>query len=101
MVTSGDYERFFIHKKQRFHHILDPSDGHSARSGLVSVSVQTADAVMADALCTAIFVLGADKGLQLVEKYPGVEVLFVFADGRYRQTKGFVGEWLASKDGWQ
>ena len=94
MVTSGDYERFFNHGGQRFHHILDPRSGSSARSGLLSVSVQAADAVTADALCTALFVLGAEAGLAMLERYPGAEALLMFADGTHRMTPGFAGEWL-------
>ncbi len=100
MVTSGDYERFFVHDGRRYHHILNPHDGRSARSGLASVSVQAADALTADVLCTAIFVLGGERGVQLLKKYPGVEALLIFEDGHHRQTPGFVGDWLPAGAGW-
>ncbi|MGN7612282.1 FAD:protein FMN transferase [Magnetococcales bacterium HHB-1] len=77
MVTSGDYERFFIHQKRRYHHILDPATGYPSKSGLLSVSVQASNAALADALATAFFVLGIEKGKKLLEAFPDCAVLWV------------------------
>jgi len=83
--TSGDYERFFIVDDVRYHHILDPSTGWPAR-GLRSATVICAEATLADALSTAIMVLGPDKGLVLAEDLPGVEAVLVGEDGRVYVT---------------
>ncbi len=97
MVTSGDYERFFLHDGERFHHILDPKSGYPARSGLLSVSVQAANATTADALSTAFFVLGEEESRKIVEGLPGVETLLVRDDGSHWRSAGFRGEWLNHK----
>ena len=76
IVTSGDYERFFERDGLRYHHILDPQSGQPA-SALVSVTVVAPTAVQADALSTALFVLGPERGMVLVEELPGVEALLV------------------------
>ncbi len=88
LVTSGDYERFFEWDGQRFHHILDPRTGEPAR-GCQSVTVWAPAAVDADALATAVFVLGPEEGLRLLEREPGVEGLIVASDGTVLETPGF------------
>ena len=78
VVTSGDYERFFIDQQgRRFHHILNPMTGYPAESGLVSVSVIADSAMTADALSTAVFIAGLESGLDLMGKYPQAEAVLV------------------------
>lgn len=88
--TSGDYERFFLHDGVRHHHILDPATGQSARSGLISVSIQAPSSFLADSLSTALFVLGETKGLALLEKFPDCAALLIRSDGSRIQTPGFI-----------
>jgi thiamine biosynthesis lipoprotein len=76
VATTGDYERFFEENGQRYHHIIDPQTGYPAR-GAVSVTVIAQDAVTADALATAIFVLGPSEGISLAERLPGIEAFVI------------------------
>jgi thiamine biosynthesis lipoprotein len=76
VVTSGDYERFFEEDGERYHHILDPRTGYPARN-LLSATVVAPTAIEADALSTALFVMGPQRGLELVESLPGVEAILV------------------------
>ncbi|ACY16537.1 FAD:protein FMN transferase [Haliangium ochraceum] len=85
--TSGDYERSVVRDGVRYHHILDPSSGRPADKSR-SVTVMAADALTADAWSTALFVMGAERGLPLVEKLPGVEAVFVDADNRVHVSSG-------------
>lgn len=93
MVTSGDYERFFLSDGVRYHHILDPTTAMPTHAGLISVSVQAAEATTADALATAIFVLGAEKGMALLTHFPGSAALLITEEGKPIRSAGFVGEW--------
>ncbi len=74
--TSGDYERAFVKDGRRYHHIIDPATGQPAQ-GVRSVTLVTARAVFADALAKGVFILGAEKGLALIERLPDVEGVIV------------------------
>jgi thiamine biosynthesis lipoprotein len=75
--TSGDYEQYFIKGKKRYAHIFNPKTGYPVDSGVVSATVIAQDGITADALSTAIFVLGKEKGQELAQKFPSVEVKIV------------------------
>ena len=77
VVSSGDYQRYFVKNGERYHHIFDPASGRPADSGLVSVTVFGDSAMKGDILSTALFVLGVDKGLEFIESLPGKEALFI------------------------
>lgn len=79
VATSGDYERFFIKDGVRYHHIIDPRTGWPAQ-GTMAVTVVATNTTDADALATALFVLGPERGLELVERLDGVEALIVAPD---------------------
>jgi len=88
VVSSGDYERFFERNGVRYHHILDPKTGYPADSGLIGTTIVADLSVDADALSTATFVLGLEKGLKLIESIKGVEAVFVTKDKKVYTTKG-------------
>ncbi|WP_077532718.1 FAD:protein FMN transferase [Massiliimalia massiliensis] len=88
VITSGDYERFFVRDGIRYHHILDRATGSPAQSGLRSVTVVSKDAALADALSTALFVVGAEKGLAFCGQQPDAEAVFVTDDGFVYLTDG-------------
>lgn len=83
--TSGDYEKYFESDGLRYHHIIDPRTGFPAR-GIRSVTVITPDATLADALSTALFVLGADRALELVDDLPDVEAVIINSSGKIRMS---------------
>lgn len=87
VVTSGDYERFFEVDGKRYHHILDPRSGFPS-NGCISATVVAPEAALADALATALCVLGPEIGLPLIEKLPRVEALVVDLGGEVHATLG-------------
>lgn len=89
LVTSGDYQRYFMQDGKRYHHILDPKTGYPAESGLSSVTIISDSSVVGDAFSTACFVLGKDKGLELINSYDGVEAIFIDHDGNMYFSDGF------------
>ena len=80
VATSGNYLRYRIIDGNRYGHILDPRTGWPAKFD-GSVSVFTRDCAMADALATALFVMGPDEGLKWANGYPDVEVVYATKEG--------------------
>ncbi len=85
--TSADYERYYEVNGVRYCHIIDPVKGTPA-SELITVVIITPDATMANLLSTAVFVLGREKGLKLIGKYPGTEAIIISAKGEVSLTDG-------------
>ena len=86
IVTSGDYEQFFLMNGRRYAHILDPRTGYPV-DHTRSVTIICPDAELADALATAVFVLGPDDGLVLVNQLRGVEGFLLDAAGELRMSR--------------
>ena len=92
LSVSGDYERYVTIQGKRYHHILDPANGYPADTGLASVAVLAKDGALADALSTALLVMGEDAAMALYES--GVlefEAIFADAAGGVRYTDGLDG----------
>ncbi len=100
--VSGDYERYFRQDGKVYHHILDPKTGYPADTGLSSVAVYTQNGASADALSTALFVMGTAEGLALYESgQVAFEAAFITKDGRIVLTPGLTEDGrfqLTSKD---
>ena len=92
VATSGDYLQSFT-QDRRFHHILDPRTGTPAGE-VSSVTIVTRTAMSADALSTAIFVLGAEQGLTLMSQLDGVEGVVV-TKGQAVLTSSGIDRYLA------
>lgn len=88
--TSGDYERYFeTASGERCHHLIDPATGRSP-DGVRSVTVLGPDGLVTEALSKAVFVLGVERGLALVEEHGGVDAVVVDAHGRLHHSSGFL-----------
>lgn len=92
VVTAGDDQRFFMKDGQRFHHIIDPHTGYPAQSDLMSVTLVADSSFDADALDTAVFILGLEKGKELIRQYGGgIEAVFITTDKKIYLTEGLKG----------
>lgn len=91
VVTSGWYERCFTLDGTVYHHILSPSTGWPAETGLASVTIVSGLGADGDALSTACFVLGQEAGLALVESLEGVEAVFIGRDLTVTVSSGLAG----------
>jgi len=87
--TSGDYERYFVENGKRYHHIIMPSTGKSV-SHSWSVSILANDTLTSDALSTTLFVLGTEKGLQLINSLNEVEAIVIDAKGKMFYSNGLM-----------
>ena len=84
--TAGDYERSFVLDGKRYHHIIDPRTGFPATASR-SVTIWAKDAFTADALDDAVFILGVEKGMELVESIEDAGAVIVGADNRVHVSK--------------
>lgn len=86
VVTSGDYKKYVMIDGERYGHILNPKTGIPSK-GLVSVTVFAPKAEMADGLATALFVMGHETGIHLVNQLPEVDALMIDTSGQIFTTK--------------
>ncbi len=87
VVSSGDYERYFMKGGRRFHHILDPRTGYPAQ-GPRGVTLLAEDLETVNGLSAAIMVLGRQAGARLIADTPGLEGLIVDREGSVWMSSG-------------
>jgi len=85
--TSGDYERYFIKDGVRYHHIINPKTGDSARK-VVSVSIIGKDSTVVDALSTTVFVKGLKGGMAFIDTLPDYEAIIIDNQQTMHMSKG-------------
>ena len=95
--TSGDYERYFDEDGVRYHHIINPKTGDSARESQ-SVTILANDSITADALSTSVFILGPQKGLKLINSLSGISAVIADKDGKVHYSDDLVNpnHWFRS-----
>jgi thiamine biosynthesis lipoprotein len=89
--TAGDYERSYVVGGKRYHHIIDPHTGYPATASR-SVTIWAPTALQADAIDDAVFILGPEKGLALVESIDGVGAVIVDASNKVWVSKRLEGQ---------
>lgn len=88
LVSSGVYERYFILNGTRYHHLLNPHTGMPENNHLLSVTILSASSTDGDALSTVCFLLGREKGLELIEALPETEAIFITEDYELHLSSG-------------
>ncbi len=97
VVTSGDYQRCFLTPAgQRYHHILDVKTGYPTDNGLISVTVISACPLTADALSTALFAAGLEKGARLLKKIPEAHAVFIDTRLNVFISQGLIGNFQSA-----
>lgn len=99
VVTSGGYQRFFEENGEIYHHILDTETGYPAKSGLKSVTVVSEDDTLADALSTALFVMGLERSGRLYSENSSLfGAVFVTDDNRIYITDNLVNSFASQRN---
>lgn len=95
IASSGDYLRRFVHNGKRYGHIVDPRTGKPVANGCIQATAIAATCLHAGILSTTAFVLGAVKGIEFIQSFPGAEGMIVTEDAR-AQTRGFFNHVVSS-----
>lgn len=95
LVTSGDYQRFFVVEGKRYHHIIDP-DTLAPANYANSVSILCQNSGMADGLSTALFNMPVEEGMVLIESLPDTEALWLLPDQTVQMSSGFLQQCKSS-----
>lgn len=98
VVTSGNYERYFINDGRRYHHLIDPVTGSPCDNGIISATIISDKSIDGDALSTCAFVMGLDKGLKLVESIEGIDAIFITEGKKIHITSGIVESFKVSEN---
>ncbi|MCR1899895.1 FAD:protein FMN transferase [Irregularibacter muris] len=88
VVTSGDYERYFIKDDIRYHHIFNAKEGQPSKSDIIGATIITQNSMDADGLSTSLFVLGSNKGMKMIDELEGVEAVIITRDLKVMMTEG-------------
>ncbi len=89
VATSGNYEKYVVFDGKKYSHIIDPRTGYPSR-GVNSVTIFNKSAELCDALATAIFIMGKDDGIALINKLPMTEVILVDSDNKIHKSSGIL-----------
>lgn len=88
VVTSGNYERYFISNEKRFHHIIDPKTGYPSDSKIISSTIISDYSIDGDGLSTGVYIMGLDKSIKLIESIKGIDAIFITENREIYITSG-------------
>ena len=88
VVTSGNYERYFMKDGERFHHIIDPQTGYPSQSKIISATIISDNSIDGDGLSTGAYILDIDKSLKIIEEIEGIDAIFITEDKNVYTTSG-------------
>ncbi len=89
VATSGNYEKYVMYQGERYSHIIDPRTGYPTK-GVNSVSIFAKQAELCDALATAVFIMGRDSGIHMINQLDGVEVVVVDSEDKIHKSSGII-----------
>ncbi|WP_224036546.1 FAD:protein FMN transferase [Clostridium gelidum] len=98
VVTSGNYEKYFMKDGQRFHHIIDPKTGYPSKSKIISATIISDNSIDGDGLSTGVYIIGIDKAMKIIEAIDGIEAIFITEDKKIYKTSGLDKEILIFTD---
>ena len=88
VVTSGNYERYFMKDGRRFHHIIDPKTGYPSQSKIISATIISDNSIDGDGLSTGVYIIGVNKALKIIEGIQGIDAILITEDKEVYITSG-------------
>lgn len=98
VVTSGDYERFFVEDGNKYHHIFDSGTGYPHVTDVASVTVISDSSIDADALSTILYLMDVKEGIELINRLDGVHCIYVTSDSKVYASDDWIEERLTITD---
>ncbi|MDT0540379.1 MULTISPECIES: FAD:protein FMN transferase [Croceitalea] len=89
VATSGSYEKYVVINDEKYSHIIDPRTGYPTK-GVKSVTVFAKKAELCDALATAVFIMGRDSGIHMINQLPGVDVVVIDENNEINKSSGII-----------
>jgi thiamine biosynthesis lipoprotein len=91
IVTSGNYERYFMMEGKKYHHILDTKTGYPSESEIISATIISDLSIDGDGLSTGVYILGVNRALELIESLKGIEAILITKEKKIHITSGIKG----------
>lgn len=91
VATSGNTEKYVVIDSKKYGHIIDPRTGYPAM-GINSVSIFAKNAEQCDAFATAVFILGREKGISLINQFGDIKVFIVDSENKIHKSDGLLFE---------
>lgn len=88
IVTSGNYERYFMKDGRSYHHIIDPTTGYPSESEIISSTIISDESIDGDGLSTGVYIMGVEKSIKLIESLKGIDAIFITKNKEIYATSG-------------
>lgn len=88
IVTSGNYERYFMKDGKVYHHIIDPQTGYPSESEIISATIISDYSIDGDGLSTGVYIMGIEKSIKLIESLKGIDAIFITQNKEIYVTSG-------------
>jgi thiamine biosynthesis lipoprotein len=98
IVTSGNYERYFMKNGKTYHHIIDPKTGYPSESEVISATIISNYSIDGDGLSTGVYIMGLEKSIKIIEALKGVDAIFITRNKEIYTTSGITDEFIVTND---
>jgi thiamine biosynthesis lipoprotein len=98
VVTSGNYERYFIMDGRRYHHIINPVTGYPSEGDIISATIISDKSIDGDGLSTGIYILGKDRAMKLIENMDGIDAILITEDKKIYVSSGIRDKFKLTND---
>lgn len=98
IVTSGNYERYFMKNGKTYHHIIDPKTGYPSESEIISATIISDYSIDGDGLSTGVYIMGLEKSIKIIETLKRIDAIFITRNKEIYTTSGITREFVVTND---